>query len=166
MSQSKPKRIVGIYDPEKRVLNRTKLAIEHAIKRISEVEFISLPSLKPEDISSCDVSIICGPNDTALTRPWLEKLVQQFSQPQLIRQPVVILSSWNLEQLSEILNFTIQQNWYFDIINPDHIASLPIRLANLIRLHDHLKELANYDRIVRELSDKVQELEANLRSQK
>ena len=56
----------------------------------------------------------------------------------------------------------VKSNWYYDILSPDENHSIPTRAANLIRIHDHLKELYKYDTMLHDLKNQVEKLEAEI----
>ena len=57
-------------------------------------------------------------------------------------------------------------NWYFDIIHPDHLTSLPVRIANLLRIHDHLAELHRYEAELGRMQQNIRMIEAELKTLK
>ena len=57
-------------------------------------------------------------------------------------------------------------NWYFDILSMEHIDSMPIRVANLLRIHDHLHELERYQNTLATLNHRVDQLTLDLEAQK
>ena len=58
--------------------------------------------------------------------------------------------------------FAIDENWYFDVIDPDHLDSLPMRVANLLRIHDHLHELSRYEKSLADLQADVRQMQQKL----
>ena len=53
-------------------------------------------------------------------------------------------------------------NWYFDIVASDQLDSLPIRVANLLRIHDHLHELHRYSAALSSLTAQTEALKQEL----
>jgi hypothetical protein len=48
------------------------------------------------------------------------------------------------------------------IVEPDHVSSLPVRVANFLRLHDHLHEVRRMTEASEVLTKRVQEMELQL----
>jgi hypothetical protein len=157
------KRTLGFCDPERRIIQLAKIFIENCVKRLQDLELAEFTDIKIA-MTHCDALIIAGPNTDAAPIPWLERLSQEFSSSRIsIMTPVIVVSEWDFDQLNSLIQLVIDDNWYFDILHPDHLSSLPIRVANLIRINEHLREIETYDRLVNELENRVHKLETSLK---
>ncbi len=79
-----------------------------------------------------------------------------------IKIPVIVFGHVDLQTQRALLAWAVQQNWYFDIVQPEHIKSLSMRVANILRIHDHLHEIARMMRHMSDLQDRVTEVESLL----
>ena len=71
---------------------------------------------------------------------------------------LIINKAHNLDLAIDIFEH-IQSNWYYDFINPSHLGSLSIRIANLIKIHDHLHELSRYEKELTSLQKQTDQLQ-------
>ena len=64
---------------------------------------------------------------------WIDKLFKKIVSNNNIPIPVSIINkTHNLDIAIDIFEH-IRSNWYYDFINPNHLGSLSIRMANLSR---------------------------------
>jgi hypothetical protein len=94
---------------------------------------------------------------------WFDGLRKRVMAQGGIWIPALVLADVPFKVLTEILPAAVADNWYFDILVPAHIASLPIRVANLLRIHDHLHELKRYSAALEDITTKVTMLESQMR---
>jgi hypothetical protein len=69
-----------------------------------------------------------------------------------------------MTRVVEVLEQTLNSNWYFDLLHPDHLSSLPVRVANLLRMHDHLHELLRYEKELKRMQADIGRIEAELQA--
>ena len=155
---------VCYWSAEARVVDADSMALEQHLKRLGDVTLTHLKALEGPEAAHCDLLIIAAQKVAAIDfSRWLGGLRGRIQALGTIWTPVVILADIPFEGLSEILPTAVQDNWYFDILAPAHLASLPIRVANLVRIHDHLQELKRYSAALEDVSTKVATLEAQVR---
>lgn len=134
--------------------------------KISQQNTLGGGSRSDEVIGSqetCDLYILAAHNlDSKEFKQWMSGVITRFSTTHTIWTPALILARVSFADLNAMLNDAVASNWYFDVVNPDHAESLPIRVANLVRMHDHLKELYRYEEAVNELVDRTEKLERAL----
>lgn len=139
--------------------------LERRLKGIGKVEIKKILSFDSPDLNPCDLMIINGINinqDSFLI--WFKSL---FKNKQLIQSgipvPIVIVVRLNYDYLLDIWNEIYNENWYFDLIHPDHLGSLPVRVANLLRMHDHLHEIKRYNDLVNRLASDVSSMRQEIK---
>lgn len=153
------------WNAETRFVDADRANLEHHLKRLGEVEITAVKALDGPDLLPVDLLLIAAQMVPAKDFPqWLGGLRKRFQTPEKIWIPAVILADVPFDVLSGLLPEAVRDNWYFDILSPAHIASLPIRVANLLRINDHLHEMKRYADAVDEVTKKVRALEGALAS--
>ncbi|MFW7378128.1 MAG: hypothetical protein ACOH5I_04925 [Oligoflexus sp.] len=133
------------------------------MKFLPQLSIHQLKSLDDPQFFPCDLLIIYAGHipDTDLHQ-WIEGIKKRIQAQGKIWTPSLILSPVGYSDLSECLHEYADSNWYFDIIHPDHWSSLPIRVANLLRIHDHLHELYRYQDQLTSLQERISTVEQEL----
>lgn len=153
---SKKTRRVCYWDSEKMFVNTSKAAFEEQLKNIGSFTFDQLNRLDDPKLLPCDLLVIPSFTlDEQETFRWLKGLHTRIKSQNGIWIPAIIITDAKIEDWSALIQWATELNWYFDIIHPDHFHSLPTRVANLLRIHDHLHELLRYDKTLQELDEKV-----------
>ncbi len=151
------------WNAEPRVVDPHRMHLEEVLKILGAIELKTIKSLDDPNLMPSDLIIIAAQAIPEEDFPnWLSGVSQRMSLQGRIWLPALILADSSLNALNEILEQASKMNWYFDIINPDHMSSLPIRVANLLRIHDHLHELGRYEETLDKLQTKVESLTAQL----
>lgn len=151
------------WDTEKRRFDSFKANFERHIKFLPEVTIYPLKSLEDPAFSPCDLLIIYAAHiDEAELPRWIDGVKKRIQAQGKIWTPSLILSAAGFAELSEWLHEYAASNWYFDIIHPDQWSSLPIRIANLLRIHDHLHELYRYQDQLTSLQERISTIEQEL----
>jgi hypothetical protein len=156
---------IGVHDQEPRIFNRIKASLESQISRLASIQICPIKSLN-ELADSIDLLLVIAPplNSEHFTQ-WLSSIESRCSNPDSIWTPCIIIADIDFGGLNELLEPASRSNWYFDIIHSEHLNSLPIRVANLLRISDHLKELLRYDREVKNLLKRVEFLESKFHTE-
>jgi len=151
------------WDTEKRHFDSFKANFERHIKFLPQLTLYQLTSLDDPEFFPCDLLIIYAAHipDEELPQ-WIEGLKKRIQAGGKIWTPSLILSPVGFGELSEWLHEYADSNWYFDIIHPDQWTSLPIRVANLLRIHDHLHELYRYQDQLTSLQERITTIEQEL----
>lgn len=161
MTEFNPNRCLKIayYNTDPMVVDRLSLILENKIKSLGEFNMLPINSLDDENLKPCDLLIV-----TAQQIPeedigkWLKKLSGRVTRQASIWIPALIISDAPYKTLQNIMPEAIQMNWYFDIVATEHLDSLPIRIANLLRIHDHLHEIKRYQKTVESLQQQTNSL--------
>ena len=154
---------VSYWSAEARLVDMDSLTLEQHLKRLGEVKVTPVKSLDGPEAANCDLLIIAAQKIDVMDFPqWLVGLRGRILALGTIWTPAMILADIPFESLSEMLPVAVQDNWYFDILAPAHMTSLPIRVANLVRIHDHLQELRRYSAALEDVSAKVTLLEGQM----
>jgi hypothetical protein len=153
------------WNAETRIVDSDRANLEQHLKRLGEVEVTPIKSLEGPELAAADLVIVAAQRIPPQDFPqWLGGLKKRFHGPETIWIPAVILADVPFEILSGLLPEAVKDNWYFDILAPAHLSSLPIRVANLLRIRDHLHELKRYAEAVDEVTQKVKKLEDSLKA--
>ena len=154
---------IKYWNAEARFVDADRANLEQHLKRLGTVEVTALKALDGPDLMPVDLLLIAAQMIPVNDFPqWLGGLRRRFQTPEKIWIPAVILADVPFETLSGLLPEAVRDNWYFDILSPAHVASLPIRVANLLRINDHLHEMKRYADAVDEVTKKVKTLESAL----
>ena len=96
----------------------------------------------------------------------LEKAIQAILQklPQFGAEmtPIIFLSQADPSQWANLHKSTALP-WLFDLLHPAHIKSLPIRVANLLRMREQLLQLKMHTALMKSLNERVQLIEETLK---
>ncbi len=160
------RRRICSWDPEKLRVTSWKSHFEKTLKFLPDLELVQLKSLDDPKFSPCDLLIV-----SALSIPeaelatWIQSLQTRIRSQGKIWTPALVISEVNYSRLGEWLHEYASLNWYFDILHPDHLDSVPIRIANLLRIHDHLHELERYHTQIMSMQEQITRIEQTLNSQ-
>jgi hypothetical protein len=142
-----------VYDP--RLADRYLAQMEMILKQNGDLKIIKISSMTDPKISNCSCLIVFANNlddDAMIT--WVKGVAKKLD-PQLINTPWLIICESSEFIQRELLRYALSENWYFDLLEPDHLGSLTIRMANLIRISDHIRELSRYERETKDLEIKM-----------
>jgi len=154
---------VCFWDAEKRSLSAQKLSLEDKLRFLGDIEFYELSSLEDEKLSPCELLIVSAQHlSDDQFKPWVDALRRKIKQQGKIQIPALIFAHLEFHTLNQLLVSAAKSNWYFDILDPQHLSSLPIRVANLLRIHDHLHELKRYDEELTKLGGEIATLKTKL----
>lgn len=151
------------WNAETRVVDAERMTLEQHLRRLGEVRVLPVSSLDSLEMNGADLLIVAAqmvPADKFAG--WLRGFRQRIQAQGYVWTPALILADVPFDVLSEIWPEVTRENWYFDILAPDHLASLPIRVANLLRIHDHLHEMKRYSVALDDINAKVRALEAQV----
>ncbi len=151
---------IAYWDLEKRLTSSQKINFENKVNLLGNTEFITFTKL--EELSNTNVDLLIASADhveDADLEGFIVSLSKRIERLGAIWVPALIFSEASYEVLHQFMKNIVQDNWYFDFIHPDHLDSLPIRAANLLKIHDHMRELKNYELKLADLESKVTTLE-------
>jgi len=154
---------VRYWNAEARVVDAERLSLESHLRRLGDVSVDAATTLEEAYGATPDLIIIAAPRMAEADFPvWLAGTRKRMQAQNGIWTPVVVLADVGFDVLADQLLAAAADNWYVDVVSPTHVSSLPIRIANLLRIHDHLHELYRYATAVNDVGLKVQRLEAEL----
>lgn len=152
---------------DKRFVDADRMVLEKNLRRLTDVELTEIKSVDDSELHPCDLLIVAARHVAAIDfRKWLDGFRKRVKAQAQVRIPALILTDAAFEDLRDILFEAVHENWYFDVIHADHITSLPIRVANLLKIHDHLHEMQRYEQALKDLGDKVAQLETDMTARK
>jgi hypothetical protein len=158
---------IGYWDSDAKFTNMQKMNFERSLSTLADITLEELKEYDAPNLPDFDVIIIAAPKlseDRLLA--WLRGLVKRMQHPRAIWVPAMIVAPISYQTLAPAMIELTMNNWYFDVVDPESIASVPIRIANLVRIHDHIKELSRYHAELRQLDAKVTSLEQQLTSKR
>lgn len=139
------------------------LAVEQQLKNLGSIQLIYLKSLDDPAFHPCDLLVLTANYiEEENFETWLKGVESRLNRQGGIKVPAVIYANVGLAVQRELLQWSVASNWYFDIVDPNHLTSLPIRMANFLRLHDHLHEVTRMQQSVESLTERVSSLEQAL----
>ncbi|MDD9951955.1 MAG: hypothetical protein OXT67_10375 [Zetaproteobacteria bacterium] len=94
--------------------------------------------------------------------PWLRRLELELNSTRTVPLPALILADIHFAEQVFMWRLAVQSNWYFDVVTEQNLDSIPLRMANLVRIHDHLYESRRYQETLAELTEQVSALERKL----
>lgn len=148
---------------DKRFVDADRMVLEKHLKRISDVKLTEIKSIDDADFLPCDLLVVAAKNVAAIDfKKWITGFRKRVHTQGNVWVPALILTEVEFEDLRDILLEAVNENWYFDVMHSNHMASLPIRVANLLKINDHLHELDRYERALADLGEKVTQLEAQI----
>lgn len=157
------KRRICYWDYNKRSISSSKMSFEKHLKFLPEIEFAFLKSIDDPLFFPCDLLFINAEGlEEEPFQIWMNSFKTRFKHQGKIWVPIIFISPINFSTLTDWLHEHADDNWYFDIIKPDETQSLPIRIANLLRIHDHLHELKRYHEQLITMQKQVTEIEGRL----
>lgn len=151
---------IATWNPDPRYVSISHIELEKELNLLAETDVEVIKSIDHLDATEFDLLVVSAQHvpEQEFTK-WLGGLSQRIQTQGNIWVPSLIVADLPLPVLREVLMPAINSNWYFDLISVNHISSIAIRIANLVRIHDHLRELFRYAQHVEDLQRKVQSLE-------
>lgn len=161
------RRRICCWDLQPQRLDSFKVSLEQQLRFLPQMTLYRLKALDDPELFPCDLLIVyCWHFSGSEMLTWLEGYEKRLKKQQAIWIPSLIVTPLALNGIPDILERTLQANWYFDLLHPDHLSSLPVRVANLLRIHDHLHELERYEAEISRLQSAVQIIELELENWK
>ena len=143
-------------------ISAASAALEGQLRQLIQVEIVQLKSMA-DATAPCDLIIISaeGIDDEAFPS-WLKSISGRIPNTHGIPVPSIIFGVVSAPVQRELLRWAVEGNWYFDSVDPGHVTSLPVRVSNFLRLHDHLHEVRRISDASRLLAARVTEMESQL----
>lgn len=158
----RPRRLC-YYKVDPRAIDSDLMMIESHLKRLGDLKVEAVKDLSSLEVLPCDLIVVGAqkvPEDAF--SGWFSALRAKLVSNASIWTPALVIADVSFDVLRSLLVQAVLDNWYFDIVNPRQISSLPIRVANLLRIHDHLHELRRYALALDEIQGQVRELESQI----
>lgn len=138
-------------------------ALDQQLGQFIQLDLIKVKSLDDPQIKPADLLIISAEGiDDEQFSDWVRGISARIPRAHSIPVPTIIFGVVLAPTQRELLRWAVDGNWYFDIVEPGHLSSLPVRVANFLRLHDHLHEVRRMTEASDLLSNKVQDMERQL----
>lgn len=144
-------------------ISAASAVIEHQLRQLVQVDLVELKSLEDPRAAPCDLLLISAEGlDDEQYPAWLKSISNRIPRAHGIGVPAIIFGVVSAPVQSEMLRWAVEGNWYFDIVEADHVSSLPVRVANFLRIHDHLHEVKRMSEAMQNLDAKVREMESQI----
>lgn len=157
------KKRICYWDSERHLSGPVKIAFEQQLKRLGTIEFVRLKNLEDPAFAPCDLLIIAAnqvPENELLA--WIKRIKIRIPAQNQIKPPALVLTDIGFATIVDQFQDIVAENWYFDFVAPTQLDSLAIRTANLLRIHDHLHEIFRYDKQLRDMVNRLEEIEQRL----
>lgn len=163
-STSIPRKLrICVLNQEPRVIDKQLAAIEREIAQIQDFDLVKIKSVDDDNLHPCDLLIVIVHQlDQRELFTWVKGLAKRMESAGNIKIPALLIGDFTSVSFSQLMTFAVEQNWYFDLIDLNHLTSLGIRSANLLRIHDHIHELSRYEKTMKKLELQVEELQVKL----
>ncbi|MES2746662.1 MAG: hypothetical protein V4655_14610 [Bdellovibrionota bacterium] len=160
-------KVISSWDLDPKRSDATKLNLERFLKLLPSITVKKVKGLEDPDFLPCDLAVVYAWHLTQIElKTWLENFEKRWKKQGAIWIPALIISPLEISELLGTMEEIWASNWYFDIIHPDHFTSLPVRIANLLRIHDHLLELHRYEAELTQMNDSIRSIEKDLKTLK
>jgi hypothetical protein len=144
-------------------ISAASAALEQQLRQLIQVDIVPVKSIG-DATAPCDLLIISAEGiDEEAFPSWLKSISGRIPNIHGIPVPSIIFGEVSAPVQRELLRWAIEGNWYFDIVDPRHVSSLPVRVTNFLRLHDHLHEVRRISDASRLLDTRVREMEVQLK---
>lgn len=154
---------IAYQDGDAKFFSRAKAQLERFLRNCIDFEINQAHGPDDPIVKSCDVFLIAADHIREESfMAWFKKLEKHFQKNRLIWIPAIIFAEVPLDLQQDLFRRFNDSNWYFDIVHPKHLDSIALRVANLLRIHDHLRELHRYNLKLIELESQVLELSNDL----
>ena len=163
ISSFSEKKVICSWDLDPKRSDGTKLNLERFLKLLPAMQWKKVKGVEDSDFLPCDLAVIYAWHLNQIElQTWLENFEKRWKKSGAIWIPALIVSPLDIGELLGSMEEIWASNWYFDIIHPDHFLSLPVRIANLLRIHDHLHELGRYESELARMQDNIRTIEKQL----
>jgi hypothetical protein len=144
-------------------ISAASAALDQQLRQLVQVDIVPLKSLDDQAALPCDLLIISAEGMEEEQFPvWVKSISTRIPRAHSIPAPALIFGVVGATVQRELLRWAVEGNWYFDIVEPDHVTSLPVRSANFLRIHDHLHEVRRMSETSRALDARVQEMQTQI----
>lgn len=150
---------ICVLNQEPRIADRHLASIESELSKICDFDLIKITSIDDDEFFPCDLLIIIAhtlESDDLIT--WVKGLAGRMEKSGKILTPALIVGEDIDLAARGLMKFAAAENWYFDLVDVEHVNSIAIRAANLIRIHDHIHELGRYENSITKLENQVKDL--------
>ncbi len=148
-------RTAGFLIHDARLADRYLARVEATLKSISEVKTLVISSGTDPKLNRCSILIVFANNlDDQQMVTWVKGIAKRLD-PESINIPWLIICESSEGVQKELLRYALDENWYFDLVSPEHLDSLTTRIGSLIRISDHISEIHRYDAEIKTLETQV-----------
>lgn len=159
--QHKQPLAITYWEQNAHVWDAIKGQVEQQLQLIFPCQTKKVKTLSSEDFWPCDLIVTYGGTMTDVVTS-LKAIERQLRSSGKVWPASLVIGSYPVEQTADLFQMILSSNWNFDVVDPDHLESLPTRVCNLIRIQEHLQELRHYDKQLQDLESEVAKLVTKL----
>lgn len=154
---------IAYWSVDPKVVDRHTMVIETNLKKFLQFSIETITSLEDKLALGSDLFVINATSvETKHFHQWLESVFRRVPQNNHVWTPALIFSNLGDNELIGIMDLVYQSNWYFDVLSAETTTNLAPRIANLLKIHDHLHELQRYDLRISELENDLERIAQTL----
>jgi hypothetical protein len=153
---------ITYFDESPKALNLEKVDFELKLKRVFDIAINQTSNI--DQVRADDTDLIVAFPSTAdgeSLMKWIQRYENRTAQ-NLSTIPLLVIFRVGFQTVNDAFLISHASNRYFDIIHPEHLDSLPVRILNLLKIRDHIAEIGRYDATLKELIKKVSDLETQI----
>ncbi len=156
---------IDYWHSEPRLVSSAVLDLENKLSFLGSCQIRPVETIEALGLYGADLFVLTCPVvlEDQFTS-WFRGIEKRLLTGEKIKIPTLIFSDVPFQHLLQIFEGTILSNWYCDIVHSQHTESLPMRVANLIRIHDHLKEMEVYEKQIGKLELGLKEMQNKLKN--
>ncbi len=154
---------ISVWNSVPAMVNSGVLQFENEINKLFKTKLTNVKNLEDPNLLPCDL-LLCQASfiEEEAFEVWIKGVEKRIPFQGAIKVPCMIMADIPVHIQRELIQWGVSTNWYFDILSTDHISSLPVRLSNLLRFHDHLHEINRMQQATGQLLNQVNTLEQQL----
>ncbi len=149
---------VMYYNMDEKILTPYISKVESLVSSIEQIDLQKTDNIRGVQ---ADLIIVSSPLGGEELLRWIQRLIDDKNKDKnSIWTPILFVTDADLSEVESLVWKCISEtNWYFDIVNRDNLEFLSIRIAFLLKVSDHIREIEEYDQKISELSSRVVALE-------
>jgi hypothetical protein len=154
---------ISVWNSVPAMVNSGVLQFENEINKLFKTKLTNVKNLEDSTLLPCDLLLcMAGFIEEEMFEVWIKGVEKRIPLQSAIKVPCIIMADLSASIQRELIQWGVSTNWYFDILSSEHITSLPVRVTNLLRFHDHLHEINRMQVTLNNLSNQVLTLQHQL----
>ena len=155
----KTERKILYLNIDEKMLTSVTIQLEKYFHRLGTFNIQKTGSIRD---SEADLIIVGTFFSSEELKTWIKRLIKDLNE-RSIWIPVIFVADLDFEAIYSIVEECFNKtNWYFDLVLSSNMEELAMKIANLIKIHDHLKELKDYHDKLNQMNEEVEKLKQKL----